>query len=141
MSKFCLAEIATLLIGWVSNLLFLVYSGGFFDSARPELLLNPEFLRSAAVMAFPYALTFVCCWLSRRFVKAFLLLSILLTIGSICAYFGFFVAQLPPDGGGIFVAVPFVQTMIAVVFSLVIFVISLVLSLRSKPAIAARPAV
>jgi hypothetical protein len=139
MSKFCLAEIATLIIGWVSNLLFLAYSQGFFHGAGAGHLLDYEFLRFAAVLAFPYVLTFLFCWLSRRFVKAFLMLSLLLTIGSTCAYYGFFVAQLPPDGGWIFLAVAFAQTVIAFAFSLVIFAISLVMRLRSKPAIAAQP--
>jgi len=138
MSKFCLAEVATLLIGWGSNLLFLVYSQGFFSGGRPEQLLNGEFLRFAAVVAFPYLLTFVFCWLSRRFVKAFLMLSLLLTIGSICVYYGFFVTRMPLEGGLIFLAVPLTQTVIAAAFSLVVFVIGLIL--KPKPALVEQPA-
>jgi hypothetical protein len=134
MSRFCLAEIATLIIGWVSGLLFLAYSQGIFYSARPEHLLDPEFERFAEVLAFPYVLTFLFCWLSRRFVREFLMLSLLLTIGSTCVYYGFFVTRRPPDGGWIFLAVPLAQTMIAVAFSLVIFLIHLVMWLRAKPA-------
>src|ERR1700761_2227291 len=99
MSKFCLAEVATLIIGWGSNLLFLVYSQGFFDNANPQILMSDELLRYAAIFALPYLLTFLFCWFSHRFVKAFLLLSLLLTIGSTCAYYIFFVTRRPPDGG------------------------------------------
>jgi hypothetical protein len=139
MSRFCLAEIATLIIGWGSNLLFLAYSQGVFYDLRTERLLEPEFERFAAVLAFPYVLTFLFCWLSRRFVREFLLLSWLLTTGSTCVYFGFFVARRALADGWIFLAVPLAQTMIALAFSLVIFLISLVTWLRAKPA-AAQPA-
>ena len=132
MSKFCLAEVATLIIGWISSLLFLVYSEGFFDNGNTDLLLNDSLLRFAGVLAFPYVLTFFCCWLSRRFVKAFLLLSVLLTIGSIVAYYGFFVTRRPMEGGWIFLAVPMTQTMIAVTFSLVVFLLSLVFRPKMK---------
>ncbi|HEX4141547.1 MAG TPA: hypothetical protein VHY09_14455 [Candidatus Methylacidiphilales bacterium] len=140
MSKYCLAEIATLVIGWGSNLLFLVYSQGFFYSMRPEHLLNADFMRFAAILAFPYLLTFLCCWPSCRYVKAFLMLSLLLTIGSTVVYYGFFVAQRPPDGGWIFLAVPLAQTMIAVAFSLVVFLFSLVMRLRARLVPALQPA-
>jgi len=136
MSKFCLAEVATLVIGWVSSLLFLVYSQGFFDSANTDLLLNDEVLRFAGVLAFPYVLTFFCCWLSHRFVKAFLLLSVLLTIGSTVAYYVFFVTRRPLEGGWIFLAVPLTQTMIAVAFSLVVFLIGLIFKPKVEPALA-----
>jgi hypothetical protein len=136
MSKFCLAEVATLVIGWVSNLLFLVYSQGFFDRMNPRLLLNDEVLRLAGVLAFPYVLTFFCCWLSHRFVKAFLLLSLLLTIGSTCVYYGFFLTRRPLEGGLIFVAVPVTQTVIAVTFSLVVFLIGLVWRQKVKAVVA-----
>jgi hypothetical protein len=136
MSKFCIAEIATLIIGWVSNLLFLVYSHGFFPDMRMEDLNDAQFIRFAAVLAFPYLLTFLFCWLSHRFVKAFLMLSLLLTIGSTVAYYAFFVTRRPPDGGWIFLAVPLTQTMIAVAFSLVVFLLSLVFRTKVKPALA-----
>ncbi len=134
MSKFCLAEIATLLIGWLSGLLFLAYAQGFFPGMLLEDLNNAQFIRFAAVLGFPYLLTFLCCWLSRRFVKAFLMLSVLLTIGSTCVYYGFFVARQPLEGGLIFLVVPLAQTVIAVAFSLVVFGLGFIL--KPKPALA-----
>ena len=139
MSKFCLAEIATLVIGWVANLLFVLYSVGFFPGMQIEHLLNVQFERFAAVLVFPYLLTFLCCWLLRRFVKPFLMLSLLLTIGSICVYYGFFVARRPLEGGLIFLVVPLAQTAIALAFSLVVFLLGLVL--KPKPALVEQPAV
>ena len=136
MSKFCIAEIATLIIGWVSNLLFLAYSQGFFPSMQLEHLNDAVFLRTVTVLAFPYLLTFLFCWLSHRFVKAFLMLSLLLTIGSTVVYYGFFVTRRSWDGGWIFLAVPLTQTMIAVAFSLVVFLLSLVFRPKVKPALA-----
>jgi hypothetical protein len=133
MSKFCLAEVTTLVIGWVSSLLFLAYSQGFFDNENTQLLLNDVVLRFAGVLAFPYVLTFFCCWLSRRFVRGFLLLSVLLTIGSIVAYYVFFITRRPMEDGWIFLAVPMTQTMIALAFSLIVFLIGLVFRPKVVP--------
>ncbi len=138
MSKFCLAEVATLVIGWLSSMLFLLFSQGVFYSAQPMSLLNGEFRQFAAILAVPYVVTFLCCWLSQRFVKPFLLLSLLLTIGSTCVYYGFFVTMRPYEGGWIFLMVPLAQMTIAVPFSLVIFVISLIS--KRKTAMAEQPA-
>jgi len=140
MSKFCLAEVATLVIGWVSNLLFLAYTLGFFQNFRVERLMSAEFPRFAAVLAIPYVLTFLCCWCSHRFVKAFLMLSLLLTIGSTMVYYAFFVTQHPLEGGWIFLAVPLAQTTIAISFSFVIFLLSLVFRPKVKPVVAEQPA-
>jgi uncharacterized membrane protein len=140
MSKFCLAEVATLVIGWVSNLLFLVYSLGFFERMRVERLMNEEFARFAAVLAFPYVLTFLCCWLSHRFVKPFLLLSLVLTIGSTVAYYAFFVTRRPPDGGWIFLDVPLIQTTIAATYSFLVILLSLVFRPRVKAVVVEQPA-
>jgi hypothetical protein len=136
MSRFYLAEVATLIIGWISNLLFLVYSQGFFPGMLLEHLDDALFRRTVAVLAFPYLLTFLFCWLSHRFAKAFLMLSLLLTIGSTVVYYAFFVTRRPPDGGWIFLAVPFTQTMIAVVFSLVVFLLGLIFRPEVKPVVA-----
>jgi len=140
MSRFCIAEVATLIIGWVSNLLFLVYSQGFFPSMLLERLDDAMFRRFVWVLAFPYLLTFLFCWFSHRFVKAFLMLSLLLTIGSTVVYYAFFVTQRPPDGGWIFLAVPLTQTMIAVAFSLVVFLLSLIFRPKVKPVLAEQAA-
>jgi hypothetical protein len=132
MSKFCLAEIATLLIGWISNCLFLLYSEGVFTGDHEWSLMDLAFLNCAAIMAFPYALTFVCCWLLRRFVRAFLLLSLFLTIGSTCAYYGVYVAGPPADAGWVFLVVPFTQTAIVAAFSFLAFIGGLIF--KSKQA-------
>jgi hypothetical protein len=126
MSKFCLAEIAVLLIGWVSNVLFLLYSRNVFAEFRYGIPTDPAFLHDAAILAFPYAFTFVICCLLRRFVKAFLLLSLVLTIGSICAYYGAYLGIRTSDPLWIFQSVPFWQTVIAASFAFVVFLVSLV---------------
>jgi len=140
MSKFCLAETTTLVIGWLSNVLFLAYAQGFFPGMLLDVLNNAVFVRLAAVLAFPYLLTFLFCWPSCRYVKAFLMLSLLLTIGSTVVYWGFFLAERSSNGGWIFLEVPLAQTMIAVAFSLVVFLISLVLRLRVRLVPAEQPA-
>jgi hypothetical protein len=132
MSKFCLAEVATLLIGWVSNMLFLLFARGLFNGGQGELLLNDEVVRYALLMALPYVLTFLFCWFSRRFVKAFLLLSLMLTISSTCVYYGFFITHRPLEGGWIFLSVALTQTAIAIAFSLVVFVLGLIFRPKVK---------
>ena len=132
MSKFCLAEIATLLIGWISNCLFLLYSEGMFTDSRTWVAMDMTLLNHAAFLALPYVLTFVCCWVSHRFVKAFLLLSLFLTIGSTCAYYGLYITDEPAiDAGWIFILVPLTQTAVAVTFSLMVFLLSLLV--KPKP--------
>ncbi len=136
MSKFCLAEITTLVIGWVSNVLFVLYSVGFLPDMQIKNLFSAEFERFATVLLFPYLLTFLSCWLLRRFVQPFLMLSLLLTIGSTCVYYGFFVARRPLDGGWIFLMVPLAQTIIALSFSLLLFGVSMFVKPKAIPATA-----
>ncbi len=135
MSKFCIAEIVVLLIGWLSNFLFLLYSAGIFEDGRFSMPTDANFRDFAAILAMPYLLTFLSCYVLRRFVKAFLLLSLVLTIGSTCAYYIAYVGETPPDPYWIFVMVPYVQTAVAIAFALLAFVFGLVV--KHKPTVAA----
>lgn len=134
MSKFCRAEIAVLFIGWFSNLSFLLYSRGIFTGAHDGLLTDATFQNHAAIMAFPYALTFMFCWLLRRFVRAFLFFSFFLTIGSTCAYYGVYVAGSPVDANWAFQTVPFTQSVLVTAFSFLVFLGGLIF--KQKRAVA-----
>lgn len=134
MSKFCIAEVVVLVTGWLSNFLFLLYAAGGFSGDRISVPMDAVFLNFAGILAMPYLLTFLSCYALRRFVKAFLLLSLILTIGSICAYYIAYVAQTPPDPHSIFVLVPYTQTCIAIAFAFLTFLFGLVF--KAKPAVA-----
>jgi hypothetical protein len=116
-------EAAVLLTGWLLGFAFVLYSEGVFDLSHQWSWMDVGFFVLAVLLAAPYVLAGWFCWLLKRFVGLFLMMSVVIVVGSFFAYRSVYFPQPQDDAGWIFMIVPAIQTAIVSVFSGVVFLL------------------
>jgi hypothetical protein len=115
-------EAAVLLAGWLSSIGFLLCAGGVFSGSYHWSAQDFALIYIVLILAVPYALMALFCWLLRRFLALFVIASVTMVFAATYGYYGE-VSAPDPDGGWVFMMIPALQTFFVCACSGMIFIL------------------
>jgi hypothetical protein len=117
-------EFVVLAFGWLWSVFFFLYAEGVFHSSYQWTGYEFGFVIYFAMLAIPYLILGLFCWLQRRFAGLFLLASTGMIACSCYLYYNAYILHPQEGSEWVFMAVPILQTAFSVVLGLFIYGLS-----------------